>query len=64
MVWPRLPGKTRSPTRLVREARAIYNSIFPPTDAVSAPPDDCLSQGAQPGASDPIAFCKLAAEGE
>jgi hypothetical protein len=50
--------------RLVREARAIYNSIFPPTDAVSAPPDDCLSQGAQPGASDPIAFCKLAAEGE
>jgi hypothetical protein len=26
--------------RLIREARAIYDSIFPPTDAVGARPDD------------------------
>ncbi len=26
--------------RLIREARAIYDSIFPPTDAVGERPDD------------------------
>ena len=35
--------------RLIREARAIYDSIFPPTDTVEERPDGCLSQGTQPG---------------
>ncbi|MDH2349573.1 hypothetical protein QCM77_15285 [Bradyrhizobium sp. SSUT18] len=35
--------------RLIREARAIYDSIFPPTDAVGEPPDGRVSQGTQPG---------------
>ena len=26
--------------RLIREARAIYDSIFPPTDAIGERPDD------------------------
>ena len=30
----------RERTRLVREARAIYDSIFPPTDSVSEPGDN------------------------
>ena len=34
--------------RLIREARAIYDSIFPPTDAVGERPDGRLGQGAQP----------------
>jgi hypothetical protein len=34
--------------RLIREARAIYDSIFPPTDAVGERPDDCFSQRTQP----------------
>ncbi|WP_128971235.1 hypothetical protein [Bradyrhizobium tropiciagri] len=29
---------------LIREARAIYDSIFPPTDAVCARPDDRASK--------------------
>jgi hypothetical protein len=32
--------------RLIREARAIYDSIFPPADAVGERPDD------RPGKSD------------
>jgi hypothetical protein len=40
--------------RFIREARAIYESIFPPTDAVSEQPDGRLTQGPQPGTSDPI----------
>jgi hypothetical protein len=35
--------------RLVREARAIYDSIFPPTDVVGERPDGPVSQGTQPG---------------
>jgi hypothetical protein len=31
--------------RLIREARAIYDSIFPPTDAVGERPDGRLGQG-------------------
>jgi hypothetical protein len=38
--------------RLVREARAIYDSIFPPTDVVGEPPDGRASQGTQPGETD------------
>jgi hypothetical protein len=34
--------------RLIREARAIYESIFPPTDAVGERPDN------RPGKSDAI----------
>jgi len=30
----------RERIRLIREARAIYDSIFPPTDAVSERPDN------------------------
>ena len=35
--------------RLIREARAIYDSIFPPTDVVGERPDGRVSQGTQPG---------------
>jgi hypothetical protein len=31
--------------RLIREARAIYDSIFPPTDAVGERPDDWPGKG-------------------
>jgi hypothetical protein len=31
--------------RLIREARAIYDSIFPPTDAVAARSDDRPGKG-------------------
>ena len=30
-----VPKSERERTRLIREARAIYDSIFPPADAVS-----------------------------
>ncbi|MGO8908154.1 MAG: hypothetical protein ACLQDM_02320 [Bradyrhizobium sp.] len=39
--------------RLIREARAIYDSIFPPTDAAGERPDGRLCQGAQPGGQEP-----------
>jgi len=35
--------------RLIREARAIYDSIFPPTDVVGERPDGSVSQETQPG---------------
>src|SRR6267154_5857857 len=35
--------------RLIRETRAIYDSIFPPTDVVGERPDGRVSQGTQPG---------------
>ena len=35
--------------RFVRDARAIYDSIFPPTDVVGERPDGRVSQGPQPG---------------
>jgi hypothetical protein len=31
-----IPKSERERTRLIREARAIYDSIFPPADPVSA----------------------------
>ncbi|WP_072825846.1 hypothetical protein [Bradyrhizobium erythrophlei] len=33
--------------RSIREARAIYDSIFPPTDVVGERPDGRVSQGTQ-----------------
>jgi hypothetical protein len=44
-----IPKSELERVRLIREARAIYDSIFPPTDSVSEQPDGRLSQGAQPG---------------
>lgn len=44
-----IPKSELERIRLIREARAIYDSIFPPTDAVEEPSDRCLSQGTQPG---------------
>ena len=35
--------------RLIREARAIYDSIFPPTDAVGERPDDRAGKGEPAG---------------
>ena len=35
--------------RLIREARAIYDSIFPPTDAVGEPPHDRASKSVTAG---------------
>jgi hypothetical protein len=34
--------------RLIREARAIYDSIFPPADALDERPDGRVSHGTQP----------------
>jgi hypothetical protein len=33
--------------RLIREARAIYDSIFPPTDAIGEPPNDRAGRGGE-----------------
>jgi hypothetical protein len=44
-----IPKSELERIRLIREARAIYDSIFPPTDAVGEWPDGCFSQGTQPG---------------
>jgi hypothetical protein len=35
--------------RLIREAREIYESIFPPTDAVGEPPHDRASKSVAAG---------------
>jgi hypothetical protein len=35
--------------RLIREARAIYDSVFPPTDVVGERPDGRVDQGTKPG---------------
>jgi hypothetical protein len=35
--------------RLIREARAIYDSIFPLSDVVGERPDGRVSRGTQPG---------------
>jgi hypothetical protein len=39
----------RERLRLIREARAIYDSIFPPTDAVGERPHDTAGKVTQPG---------------
>jgi hypothetical protein len=39
--------------RLIREARAIYDSIFPPTDAIGARPDDQAGKGEATGLKGP-----------
>lgn len=44
-----IPKSELERIRLIREVRAIYDSIFPPTDAVGERPDGCLSEGTQPG---------------
>ncbi|WP_334516770.1 hypothetical protein [Bradyrhizobium sp. AZCC 1693] len=58
-----IPKSDLERARLIREARAIYDSIFPPINAISEPPDGRLSQETQPGASGPIALWKIAVEG-
>jgi hypothetical protein len=44
-----IPKSELERARLIREARAIYDSIFPPTDPLSAQPDRRQPPGAQPG---------------
>ena len=39
--------------RLIREARAIYDSIFPPTDAIGERPDDRAGKGDATGLERP-----------
>jgi hypothetical protein len=43
----------RERLRLIREARAIYDSIFPPTDAVGERPDDRPGKGDATGLKAP-----------
>jgi hypothetical protein len=43
-----IPKSELERIRLIREARAIYDSIFPPTDVVGEQPDGRVSQGTQP----------------
>ncbi|MEH2543710.1 hypothetical protein V1283_000355 [Bradyrhizobium sp. AZCC 2262] len=50
--------------RLIQEARAIYDSIFPPTALVSKQPYGRPTQSTQPRASDPIPLRKFAVESE
>jgi hypothetical protein len=40
-----VPKSELERVRLIREARAIYDSIFPPTDAVGERPDDRPGKG-------------------
>jgi len=35
--------------RLIREARAIYDSVFPPNNALSGKPDGGSAQANKPG---------------
>jgi hypothetical protein len=44
--------------RLIREARAIYDSIFPPNDAVDARPDDRTGRNEAIGLKRPAAPSK------
>lgn len=39
--------------RLIREARAIYDSIFPPTEAVGERPQDRSGKGDATGQKEP-----------
>jgi hypothetical protein len=39
--------------RLIREARAIYDSIFPPTDVIGIRPDDQAGDGEATGLDGP-----------
>ena len=48
--------------RLIREARAIYDSILPPATSVGEPPDGCSTHRTQPRASDSIPLRKSAIE--
>lgn len=40
-----VPKSELERVRLIREARAIYDSIFPPTDAVGERPDERPDKG-------------------
>ena len=40
-----IPKSELERVRLIREARAIYDSIFPPAAAISAPRDDGTPRG-------------------
>jgi hypothetical protein len=40
-----VPKSELERVRLIREARAIYDSIFPPTDAVGERPEDSAGNG-------------------
>ncbi|WP_247987859.1 hypothetical protein [Bradyrhizobium sp. 186] len=42
----------RERVRLIREARAIYDSIFPPADAVTAHQDNAAGRGANTHGND------------
>jgi hypothetical protein len=44
----------RERLRLIRETRAIYDSIFPPTDAIGGRPVNDLAGVTQPGWRDPL----------
>ena len=44
----------RERIRLIREARAIYDSIFPPSDAIGERPVTDLARLTQPGLKGPL----------
>ena len=48
-----VPKSELERAHLIREARAIYDSIFPPADAVGGQPDGYHIQGKQQGLPDP-----------
>ncbi|MFT4121806.1 hypothetical protein [Bradyrhizobium sp.] len=50
--------------RLIREARAIYDSIFPPDTAAGGAADDRASREPEAHAPDPIPFRRSAIEND
>jgi hypothetical protein len=46
-----LPKSEHERARLIREARAIYDSIFPPSDAAGEQPDKAMVSHAVSGAN-------------
>lgn len=51
-----VPKSDLERVRLIREARAIYDSIFPPSASPSKLPEDRPAQQTPPCASDPPPF--------
>ena len=58
-----IPKSELERARLIRQARAIYDSIFPP-DVASEQPDGRLAQATEADAGDTLHSRKLTAESE
>jgi hypothetical protein len=59
-----IPRAELERARLIREARAIYDSIFPPSDVDGDESDPLPAQWTPPPTSAPIALKKSPVKGE